>query len=211
MSNSFIESIHDTQVNITTREIFLHGFYADEDPGVDYRMANTFLKNIRILQHKSTKPIVVHQHTEGGHWDSGMVIFDSIASCRCPVILVMWGAASSMGSIIPQAADYRIISENCYMLIHDGSEDYSGTHKQIQEHLKHSKVIREKMLSIYGESCIDGEFFSGWEQNKIESFIKKQLNNKEDWILSAEEAVKYGFADKILTDKTIESVKKEYE
>lgn len=208
--NNFVESVHENSVNISTREIFLHGFYSEEDPGVDFRMCNTFLKNIRIL-HKTSKPIVIHQNTEGGCWHSGITIFDIIANSKCPIIFVMWGAAASMGSIIPQAADYRIIAENCYFLIHDGTEEISGTHKQVHQHMLYCRKAREKMLDIYVDACREGQYFKGLEDKKIRDYIKKQINNKEDWILSAEEAVNFGFADEILNLGTIDRVKKEYE
>ena len=42
---------HTCGLDVDHREIYLHSYIAnvDEDPGIDYRMASHFAKNIRIL------------------------------------------------------------------------------------------------------------------------------------------------------------------
>ena len=49
---SIVYETHTFNVNIDTREIFIHGHICDEDGdmGVDHRMSNYFIKNIRILE-----------------------------------------------------------------------------------------------------------------------------------------------------------------
>jgi len=48
-----LHDVHTYNINVHTREIFLHGNIsemAEYDPGVDYRMATTFLKNLTVLE-----------------------------------------------------------------------------------------------------------------------------------------------------------------
>ena len=87
-----------------SREIFLNSALenTDGDPGVDYRMATTFIKNLRLLELDSgDKPIIIHQNSIGGDWCDGMAIFDAIQHSICPIIVITHGIAASMGSIIP--------------------------------------------------------------------------------------------------------------
>ena len=61
--------LHNYGANVDTREIFLHNYYTsdgDENPGVEYKMSNTFLKNVRALEIKSDKPITIHMQSVGG-------------------------------------------------------------------------------------------------------------------------------------------------
>ena len=46
--NDIIESIHGQSIDLKQREIYLHGYHGpfDDDPGVEYRMATTLIKNI---------------------------------------------------------------------------------------------------------------------------------------------------------------------
>jgi hypothetical protein len=50
MNDDIISDIHNHGIDIHNRHIYLHGHtqsVAEEDPGVDYRMASSFIKNIR--------------------------------------------------------------------------------------------------------------------------------------------------------------------
>ena len=50
-----IDDIHSQNIDVKNREIFLHGQHGafEDDPGVEYRMATTFIKNIRYLIFRS--------------------------------------------------------------------------------------------------------------------------------------------------------------
>ena len=44
-----IGDIHSHSINIKSREIYLHGYIGndgEEDPGIEYKMASKFIKNI---------------------------------------------------------------------------------------------------------------------------------------------------------------------
>lgn len=209
--STVLSNIHDCNINLETREIFLHGHissHEEGDPGVEWRMSNIFLKNLRLLECLGDDPIIVHQHSVGGDWDAGMMIYDAISNCSAHVLFVMWGCACSMGSIIPQSADKRVIAANCNVLIHDGSTgiDSSFTHAQSQSWAKYEETIRKKMVAIYLGVCRVAEYFSGWTDNKIEKFLVDHMNKKGDWWLNSQDAVKYGFADGILGDIGFETL-----
>ena len=93
--------LHNYGANVDTREIFLHNYYASDDtenPGVEYRMSNNFLKNIRALERKSNKPIPYMQSV-GGEWSDGRVIYDAIVMSKCFITIIAYGQAESMSSI----------------------------------------------------------------------------------------------------------------
>jgi len=124
-----LKDLHDYGANIASREIFLHNHFHTEDnenPGVEYRMSNTFIKNLRVLDFKSDLPIIIHMQSIGGNWDDGMAIFDAITMCRSYVTIVAYGQASSMSSIIFQAADWRLMTPNTNFLSHYGSTGIEG-------------------------------------------------------------------------------------
>lgn len=200
---SIVYEIHNSCINIETREIFLHGDNGehDEDPGIDWRSATAFVKNIRLLESFSKdKVIFVHQYTYGGEWCSGMAIYDSIQACQAPVIFVMWGVACSMGSVIPQAADRRVIAPNCGFMIHEGSSSLEGTHKQVMSGAEVESKTKKILFDIYVDVCQYGPFFEEGEysQEDIKNFLQNKMDKKEDWWLDAQETVKYGFADGVL-------------
>ena len=69
------------------------------------------------------------------------------------------------------------------------------------------------MLEIYTNRCKNGKYFKNKKMygKRITDYISKKMAEKTDWILSAEEAVYYGFADGILGTKgfkTIDSIRR---
>ena len=197
--------LHNYGANLDTREIFLHNYYTsgdDENPGVEYKMSNTFLKNLRALEIKSDKPILIHMHSVGGEWSDGMAIYDAVTMSKCHITMIAYGQAESMSSIIFQAADNRLITPNTYFMSHFGSSHAGGEYNNVQNWIKYEKYICDIMLDIYANTCAGGKYFKEKYGNKpdvekIKSFLSRKLKNG-DWYLNAEDAVYYGFADSVI-------------
>jgi ATP-dependent protease ClpP protease subunit len=54
------------------------------------------------------------------------------------------------------------------------------------------------MYDMYTKCCKKGVAFKGKKPEEIKSILKRRLNVKEDWILSGQQAVEYGFADVVI-------------
>lgn len=199
-----LHDLHNYGANINSREIFLHNHYTSDDvnPGVEYKMSNTFIKNLRALDTKSSDPIVVHMHSVGGEWSDGMAIYDAISMSRCYISIIAYGQVESMSSIIFQAADSRYITPNTYFMSHFGSTEAGGHYLNVQNWVQYEKYICDQMLEIYANKCINGPYFRDrYDKNPSIGKVKNFLNTKlksGDWYINAEEAVYYGFADEII-------------
>ena len=55
---------------------------------------------------------------------------------------------------------------------------------------------------------VTGEFFKGKKQSQVKSYIKRKLESKEDWWMSSEDSIKYGFCDHVVGEKGLETVDK---
>ena len=204
LNNDILQDIHSYGAALNSRDIFLHNFFSgteDDNPGVDYRMANMFLKNLRTLEKKSSDPITIHMNSIGGSWSDGMVIYDAIIISKCYITIVAYGQAESMSSIILQAGDERLITPNTYFMAHYGSSDASGDYLSSQNWMQYEKHICDTMLNIYAGRCVKSKFFKEKyvkpDVKKVKNFLSKKLQDG-DWYVTAEEAVYYGFADKVI-------------
>jgi len=210
-----VDEIHRFNILLDTREVYLHGHIDSEegDSGVEYRMSNNFVKNMRLLERlDNKKPIFVHQHSIGGEWAEGMMQYDAISTSQCPVVLITHGIAASMGSIIPQAADLRISMPNCWWLIHDGYTDIDSslTMKQSKSWAGWEEITGKQMREIYVSSCKKAPIFEGKTPRSVLNYIEKRLSEREDWWLSSGEAVEHGFCDAVYGAegyKTMEDLK----
>jgi len=215
MSNNIEKDIlydyHNYGCHIGSREIFLHNHYGsndEENPGVEYKMSNTFIKNLRSLDAKSSDNVIIHLHSVGGELSDGMAIFDAITMSRCFITMLAYGQVESMSSIIFQSADARYITPNTYFMSHFGSAAAGGGYLDVQNWMKYEKIICDVMLDVYAKNCANGTYFVDRYGKGAFTKVKNYLNTKlksGDWYISAEEAVHYGFADKVV--KSWEEIK----
>jgi len=196
-----VYDVHEFDIDVEKRDIFLFGreeSYADEnEPGVDYRMANRFIKNLRILQSISADPILIHMKTCGGFWEEGMAIYQAIKACPNYVVILNYTHARSMSSIILQAADYRAMLPYSMFMYHDGTIDMGGTVKQFWTEAEQVRASQKLMMDIYIESCEDAPAFAGKTRAQIRKHLRYQMDKKEEVYLTAEETVEHGFADTV--------------
>ena len=88
-SDNWNSDVHSYGLDADNRIIYLQEKEDETDsPGVDYRMAQTFVRNINILQSASEDPITIYMQTLGGCWYSGMGIYDAIKFSRCKSTIV---------------------------------------------------------------------------------------------------------------------------
>lgn len=200
-----LKDFHDFGANIQSREIFLHNHYTSEDsqnPGVEYRMSNTFLKNLRAIDLKSDENIIIHMNSIGGEWADGMAMFDALQMCKSYTTVIAYGQAESMSSIVLQAAKRRLITPNSHFMAHFGSTGTQGDYQSVQNFIKHDKYTCDVMLNIYTSRCIIGPFFKERFGKKptlpqVKNFLLRKFKSG-DWYLNAEQAVHYGFVDAVI-------------
>lgn len=198
---SAIDYVHEYDLDIEKRDIFLFGreeMYADDDePGVDYRMANRFIKNLRILQGTSDKPILIHMKTCGGFWEEGMAIYQAIRACPNYVTILNYTWARSMSSLILQAADYRAMMPYSVFMYHDGTTDFGGTVKQFWSEAEQMKASQELMMDIYLDKAEGAPAWGGRSRSAIKKMMRNRMDRKEEVYLTADETVEHGFADAV--------------
>jgi len=206
-----LHNIHNMCVDPKSREIYLHSsFDSEEESGVEFRSAIMFEKNIRYLNQLSTEPIMVHMHLPGGDWQDCMGIMDAITASFSKVFILAYSKVESASSILFQYADLRVLMPNTHMLIHYGSLSIDNEHKAAKSSFEWSEKESLKMINIFTDRCINSPIAKerNWKKHIIRKHIMSQLDNKSDWILNAEEAVYYGFADGVLGDRKFSTIDK---
>jgi ATP-dependent protease ClpP protease subunit len=205
VKHQVLYDVHDHGVNLDLRDIYLHSYYVEDEefePGVDYRQATTFIKNLHLLDSEPYSPILVHLHSTGGCWDNGMAIYNSVEAARSPVTMLAYAQASSMSGIVFQCAKTRVMMPDCHFMMHHGWT-YGPPQHPFSFKTEADYEIRkcERMLEIFAKRALVGEFFKK-RKNSTESYaysyFDKKIKAKVDWYLTAEEAVFYGLADGIL-------------
>lgn len=198
-----LEHLHSYSVLIDSREIFLNP--KDADNQTDILLATSFIKNLRLLESINKNDIIIHQYNAGGELPAAFAIFDAIKDSACHISMIAHGEVMSCGLLILQAADIRLAMKNCEFLAHEGTTGIhdSLSHKQAKSWSIREKFKAELLYDIYTDKCMAGQFFleRKYKKNRIKAYLKAQISKNEDWFLSADEAMEFGFIDDIIGNK----------
>lgn len=165
----------------------------DGETGVDHFMAEYLIKGMHSLESKNKKPITIIMNNPGGDWYHGMAIYDAIKSSPCECTIKVYGHAMSMGSIILQAADRRIMMPNARFMIHYGYDGKSGHAKIVYKWADEGKRINWEMENIYLEKMLEYEKRSG---KKLELALEKIINKANELEFPRKAPIKYKFSTK---------------
>jgi len=198
-----VESVHEYGVDVGSRIIYIHPIEVDGE--VDEEMAARFIKNLSLLEERGDGDIRIKISSCGGSWDYGMAIFDAISASDCHITTISYAWARSMSSIIPQAADHRVIMPHATVMVHYGTDGYEGPAHGLMPYAEAGEITKTRMLDIYVSRCRHGPRFVGLSEQEVREFVESKIERRSDWWMTAAEAVEFGFMDEIWTAPDRES------
>lgn len=207
-----LQTIHERAINIERREIFLNSTIDDSnsdvsgDGTISHKTTSFFIKNIFFLDNISHTEITVYMNLSyGGDWEAGIGIFDSIELVKSKVKMVVFGAASSMSSVILQAADKRILTKNSYLMLHYGTIAIDNNSQGASEAIKFNDRQCKEMVEIYAKRAVNGKFFKdkGYDFKKTTEYIDGEMRKKSDWYIDCHQAIFLGLADSIIGENGV--------
>jgi ATP-dependent Clp protease protease subunit len=168
----------------------------------DY-MANLVVAQMLFLESQNPdKPIKLYINSPGGSVTAGLAIYDTMQFVKTPVHTMVMGQAASMGSFLAQAgaAGHRYVLPESRTMIHRVSSGTRGTSGSVHvqelqfedaiRSMEESKRLNKRLTELYVKHNSKGkEYEELFETMKFDTF------------LSAEEAVEYGLADKVVTGR----------
>ena len=136
------------------------------------------------------KDIFMYINSPGGVITSGMAIYDTMKYIKPDVSTLCIGQACSMGSFLLSAGTKgkRFALPNARIMIHQPLGGFRGQATDIEIHAREILNIRNRMNTLYSQHC-----------NKPIQEIEKAV--ERDNFMSAEEALKFGLIDKIITSR----------
>ena len=132
-------------------------------------------------------------NSPGGAVTSGFAIYDTMQFIKSPVSTIVIGQACSMGSFLAMAGEpgKRNILPNARTMIHQPSGGAGGQATDMEIQVKEIIKIKENLTKIYEKHNT---------ANKSYNELAKAM--ERDNYLSADEAVAFGLADKVVSRKT---------
>jgi ATP-dependent Clp protease protease subunit len=168
--------------------------------GVDDQTANVIVAQLLFLEAENPdEDILFYINSPGGGVTAGLSIYDTMQFIKPDVQTIVMGQACSMGSFLAQAGapGKRFILPEARTMIHRVSSGTPGTRGSVHVQelqfedtvraMEESKRINQRLTELYVRHNTAGKTYD-------------ELFNtmKFDTFLSAQEAVDYGLADKVI-------------
>ena len=177
-----------TGVDVSRRIVWISG-------DIDITMAHRVNVILSVLD-ATEGPIKIVLNSEGGEEQHGYSIYDTIAGCKNFVVIEGFGNVMSIAAAIFQAGDERFLSPHTSFMIHNGfGPEGVVKNSEIIDLAEQLKRDNSKYYEILAES-------SGQSIETIEGWCRT------DTYFTAEEAVRHGFADGILTPSKVRPKKR---
>lgn len=166
------------------RIVFISGEITDEK-------ANVVVAQLIYLEAKNpNKDICVYINSPGGSVTAGLAIYDTIKYLKCDVSTICVGLAASMGAILLSSGTKgkRFCLPNSEVMIHQPLGGAQGQATDIEITAKHILRTKDNLLKILANN-------TGKEKSEIEKDADR------DYYMTANEAVKYGLVDKVISKR----------
>lgn len=171
---------------LSERIVFLNGEVNDQS-------ANLIVAQFLQLESANADAdIHFYINSGGGSVTSGFAILDTMQFIRPDVCTYVMGQCCSMGSLLAQAGakNKRYILPNARTMVHSVSSGFKGTINDTKVQMEETIRLNTRLTEIYVENNSAGKTYKDFERVM-----------ERDFFLSADEAVAFGLADKVLTKR----------
>jgi len=159
---------------------------------VEDHMANLIVAQLLFLESENPdKDINIYINSPGGSVSAGLAIYDTMQFIRSHISTTCIGQAASMGALLLAGgeAGKRYCLPNSRMMIHQPLGGFQGQASDIAIHAKEILTLRDRLNTILATHT--GQDIATIEQD-----------TERDNFMDADEAVKYGLIDQVLSERT---------
>ena len=160
---------------------------------VNDHTANLVVAQMLFLESQnSAEDINFYINSPGGAVTAGLGIYDTMQFIKSPVSTIVMGQACSTGSFLAMAGEpgKRLVLPNSRTMIHQPSGGAGGQATDMQIQVDEILKMKKNLTQIYVNHNSAGKLFE-----ELEAAMER------DNFMSAQEAVDFGLADKVVTRK----------
>ncbi len=158
---------------------------------IEDHMANLIVAQLLFLESENPdKDISLYINSPGGVVSAGLAIYDTMQFIKPDVSTLCTGQAASMGAVLLAggAEGKRFGLPHSRVMIHQPLGGFQGQATDFEIHAKEILSTRSRLNKILAKHC-----------GKDEKALSKDTDR--DNFMSADESVKYGLIDKVLSSR----------
>jgi len=136
------------------------------------------------------KDIQFYINSPGGYVSAGLAIYDTMQFVQPDISTICMGQAASMGALLLAAGakGKRFTLPHSRIMIHQPAGGAQGQASDIEIHAREILVLRERLNQILAK-------------HTGQSITQIEKDTDRNFFMSAEDAVKYGIVDEVMTRK----------
>jgi ATP-dependent Clp protease protease subunit len=164
---------------------------------VDTNTAENAMNVLSRWSRLDDKPITLRFSSPGGNVIAGFALYDFIVDNlrgqkHIHITTIGLGYAASMGAVLLQAGDRRLLGKNALLLIHEIASGTIGKLSEMEDEVAFAKKLNERLIMIFADRAKASAAVKPMSAAQI-----RQHSKRKDFWVNAEEALKYGFIDEI--------------
>ena len=162
---------------------------------IEERSASIIVAQLLFAESQAPeRDITIYINSPGGLVTAGMAIYDTMQYIQCDIQTIVMGQACSMGSLLASAGTKgkRLILPHARHMIHQPLGGASGQATDVQ--IQANELLRWK-----------SELTQVYQKHTGQPLEKLQADMERDNFMTAEQAVAYGLADKVVTSREVDN------
>ncbi|NTV40666.1 MAG: ATP-dependent Clp endopeptidase proteolytic subunit ClpP [Candidatus Moranbacteria bacterium] len=156
---------------------------------IDDGVANSVIAQLLFLEQQNSKEdIKLYINSPGGSVSSALAIYDTMQYVKPDIQTICVGLAASAASLLLSAGKKgkRMALPNSEVMIHQVLGGTQGQASDIDIHARHILKTKDRLNKIMAK-------------HTGQTIAKVEKDTDRDYFMSAEEAVKYGIVDKVIS------------
>ena len=121
----------------------------------------------------------------GGSITAGISSMDTMLRCKVPVHTYVDGFAASAATFLSVVGNYRFMSRNSYMLIHQLSSNFWGTYANFEDEKQNLDLMMKTIKDVYKK-------YTKVPMKKLDEILKHDL------LWDAKQCLEYGLIDEVI-------------
>lgn len=184
-NSEWVNAYFEKGIDVVNRRVFLGD--------IDHETIDYAIKGMYLMEtNDAKKPIELFISSFGGSIYDSLALYDIMGTIGCPIYTFAYGKCMSAAPLLLAAGEpgHRWVAQHTFFMHHDGASEMEGKTTALKVEMAHLEAVDKAWTTIV--SGISNKTFKWWDD---------RAKRSGDFFFSAEEAIEWGLADAIWSER----------
>lgn len=186
LDKEWVDAYFEHGIDVVNRRVFIGD--------IDAESVDKVVKGLYLMETADrTKPCEMFISSLGGSVYDALALYDIMGTISCPIHTFAYGKCMSAAPLLLAAGTkgQRWVAEHTFFMHHDGSDEMEGKTTKLVADMKHLLDLDKAWTTLIAK--LSNKNFKWWNDRAQKS---------ADFYFSAQEAIEWGIADNIWSERT---------